>query len=139
MVKIIFCLKRRPGMSREDFQEYWHTRHAQLVCDRAQLLGIRRYVQSHTLFDPRLNGLADQRGFSGPPFDGVAELWFDAADVLFPSNTVPAASVQAAKDLLADEAAFIDLKNSPIFVVQEHEVLDARRNGSGSKSTGPSQ
>lgn len=123
MVKIIFCLRRKAGLSPEAFQEYWLTRHAPLVKARAGVLGIRRYVQSHTLFDPLLNGLAEQRGFVGAPYDGVAELWFDGPEVLHARDDTPAASIAAARDLLADEAEFIDLKNSPIFVVQEHEIM----------------
>ncbi len=131
MVKIIFCLRRLPHLTPEAFQEYWRTRHAPLVQERAKLLGIRRYVQSHSLFDPQLAGLANQRGFTGEPFDGVAELWFDSAEVLYPNTHAPEASVQAAKDLLADEAAFIDLPNSPIFVAQELEIFDRRTSRSG--------
>lgn len=127
MVKIVFCLRRKPGLSRAAFQDYWLNRHANLVTERARLLGIRRYVQSHTIDDARLNGLADQRGFAGEPFDGVAELWFDSAEVLFPSESVPAVSVQAARDLLLDEAEFIDLANSPIFVAKEHEIIPQAR------------
>jgi uncharacterized protein (TIGR02118 family) len=126
MVKIIFCLRRKPGLSREAFQDYWRNRHAPLVAERARWLGIRRYVQSHTITDPLLNGLAEQRAFVGKPFDGVAELWFDSASVLHPNENAPEASIQAAKDLLADEGQFIDLENSPIFVAQEHEIIAAR-------------
>jgi uncharacterized protein (TIGR02118 family) len=122
VVKIIFCLRRNPHLTPQEFQHYWRTTHAPLVSARARLLGIRRYVQSHTLFDPRLGGLAEQRGFTGEPFDGVAELWFDSAAVLYSSDNAPAASLQAAQDLLRDEAQFIDLANSPIFVVEEHEI-----------------
>ncbi len=122
MVKIMFCLRRRAGLTTEAFQDYWRTQHAPLVAARAQTLGIRRYVQSHTLFDPRLSGLADLRGFTDAPFDGVAELWFDSAAVLYPNVDAPAAALQAGRDLLEDEAKFIDLPNSPIFVVEEHEI-----------------
>lgn len=87
------------------------------------MLGIRRYVQSHTIMDPRLGGLAAQRGTQEAPFDGVAELWFDAEEVLHPHENVPPAIVQAGLDLLDDERTFIDLARSPIFVVREHEVL----------------
>jgi uncharacterized protein (TIGR02118 family) len=123
MVKIVFCLRRKPGLSPQEFQDYWRTRHAPLVQERAQSLGIRRYVQSHTLYDPRLNGLAEQRGFVGEPFDGVAELWFDSGEVLHANPNAPAASLQAAKDLLTDEGNFIDLANSPILVAREIEIL----------------
>lgn len=127
MVKIIFCLRRKPGLTREAFQAYWRTSHAPLVAERAGKLGIRRYVQSHTLTDPRLSGLADQRETKAEPFDGVAELWFDAAEVLHPHDNVPDAIVQAGRDLLDDERTFIDLENSPIFVVEEHEVIPMAR------------
>ena len=123
MVKIIFCLRRKAGLSSEAFQEYWRTHHATLVLERAKYLGIRRYVQSHTIFDPRLDGLAEVRGFTGQPFDGVAELWVDSVEVLYPSQTVPLASLSAAHDLLSDESQFIDLEASPIFVTEEREVI----------------
>jgi hypothetical protein len=38
MVKIVFCLRRKPGLSREAFQEYWRTNHAPLVAERAKRL-----------------------------------------------------------------------------------------------------
>ena len=130
MIKIIFCLRRRSGLTPEAFQDYWLTQHAPVVAERAHRLGIRRYVQSHTLFDSRLGELAAVRGFIDEPFDGVAELWFDSVSVLYPSQAAPEASLQAARDLLADEAEFIDLVNSPIFVAQEHEII-----GLGSTAT----
>jgi len=128
MVKIMFCLRRRPGLSSEDFQAYWNTKHAPLVAERAKKLGIQRYVQSHTIFDPRLLGLADARSFRGEPFDGVAELWFDSPEVLYPNGAAPQDSLAAAQDLLSDEREFIDLENSPIFVVEELEIFDRHKN-----------
>lgn len=123
MIKIVFCLRRQPELSPEAFQDYWLAHHAALVKDRARMLGIRRYVQSHTIRDSRLGGLAEQRGFCGEPFDGVAELWFDAPEVLYPNDQAPDWAIKAARDLLEDENKFIDLANSPIFVAREHEIL----------------
>lgn len=123
MVKIVFCLRRRPHLSREEFQAYWSTHHAPLVAERARRLGIRRYVQSHTISDPKLNGLADQRGTQELPYDGVAELWFDSAAILYSRADLPEAIVQAGLDLLDDERQFIDLERSPIFVAQEQEII----------------
>ncbi|MET0240841.1 MAG: EthD domain-containing protein [Sphingobium sp.] len=69
--KILIFLKRRPGMSREDFQTYYETQHAPL-CLKYTPPGVsryfRRYVQPMT--DPA----------TGEPiemdFDVVTELWF---------------------------------------------------------------
>ena len=46
MITIIEVVRRKPGLSVEQFQRYWRDTHAAKV--RA-LPGVRRYVQSHTL------------------------------------------------------------------------------------------
>ncbi|WP_446325416.1 EthD domain-containing protein [Blastomonas sp. CACIA14H2] len=48
MITIVFCLGRLPGLSREELQDYGLERHAPLVREHAAVLGIRRYVQSHS-------------------------------------------------------------------------------------------
>lgn len=123
MIKIVFCLRRKAELTPDAFQDYWLGHHAGLVKERARALGIRRYVQSHTIWDQRLGGLAKQRGFAGEPFDGVAELWFDAVESLYPNDKAPDWSIKAAMELLDDEGRFIDLPNSPIFVAREHVVI----------------
>src|SRR4029450_13858383 len=46
VIKVVTCIKRKPGMSVEDFQAYWRGSHPEVV---VRLPGIRRYIQSHTL------------------------------------------------------------------------------------------
>lgn len=121
MIKLTFCLRRRPDLSRAEFQTYWLSTHAPLVRERATLLKCRRYVQVHTL---DLAGLheAFQRRNGGAPeaFDGVAELWFDDLDALGPHDE---ARRRAGQELLADERNFIDLPNSPMWISEEHEIV----------------
>ena len=38
MLKLTFCLHRLPGMSREDFQDYWYNQHGPLVARLAKRL-----------------------------------------------------------------------------------------------------
>ena len=52
MVKLVFCAKRLPHLSRDDFQKYWRDHHGPLVRAAASALGIRRYVQVHTMTTP---------------------------------------------------------------------------------------
>lgn len=119
MIKIAFCLKRLPSLSREEFQRYWRDVHAPLVTKQAPTLGIERYVQCHTLDDATFAGFSQSRG-GHPPFDGVAEIWFSAA------STAPIEERRrASRILLDDEHRFIDLPASPIFFTREHEVLNA--------------
>ena len=117
MIKIVFCLKRLPGMSREAFQTYWRDAHAPRVQARARLLGIRRYVQCHTTDEAGFAALMRARG-APPAFDGVAEIWFEDS-----AEGSPAQRLAAARELLDDERCFIDLAHSPIFHAQELVVL----------------
>ena len=121
MIKLIFALRRKPDMSLEEFQTYWRGTHAALVAERAEVLQIRRYVQVHTKDLAGLHAAFQRRNGGAPaPFDGVAELWFDSLDAL--GGDDPAVR-QAQADLLADEANFIDLPNSPMWMSEEFEVV----------------
>ena len=120
MVHLIFCLRRLPKLSREEFQRYWRETHAPLVRKHAAALGIRRYVQAHTIDSELSRGIAATRG-APDPFDGVAELWFDLDD-LTARVTTPAA-IDAGRALLEDERRFIDLARSPIFIADDHVVI----------------
>ena len=71
MITVITVVRRKPGLSVEQFQAHWLKTHAPMV---SRLPGVRRYVQCHTL----LSGY----GKRTPVCDGVAELSFDSADAL---------------------------------------------------------
>jgi len=121
MIKLVFCLRRRPELSREEFQDYWRNQHAPLVKERAAALGIRRYVQLHTAYDD-LNAVL-RAGRGGPePYDGIAELWFEDREAMSQALETEAAQ-KAGAELLADEGKFIDLANSPLWLADEHVVL----------------
>ncbi len=69
MVKAIFTVARRPGLTLEEFSDHWKSQHGELV---ARLPGIRRYVQTHAV--PESYALT---GTMAPTHDGFSELWFD--------------------------------------------------------------
>jgi uncharacterized protein (TIGR02118 family) len=66
-VKFISAVKRKAGMSIEEFHRYWWVDHAPIVKTTPRL---RRYVQSHLLLNHYAGGVE-------PPYDGTAELWWD--------------------------------------------------------------
>jgi uncharacterized protein (TIGR02118 family) len=121
MVKLIFCLHRRPEMTAEEFHRYWRDEHGPLVARHAPVLGIRRYVQLHSVTGPVNGALAAARG-TPDAYDGVAELWFDDADSLM-DGAASDAGRAAAAELARDEARFIDHGRSPLFVAEEHPVV----------------
>jgi len=124
MFKITFCLRRRPDLTAEQFDAYWRETHAPLVRKHADVLRIRRYVQS-TRFDSDLAGIAATVRGAPEPYDGVAELWF-ASKADFQAGFATVEGRAAGKELLEDEKRFIDLKNSPIWVATEREIIGER-------------
>lgn len=121
MVKLVFCLRRLPSLSRDEFQRYWREEHAPLVRARADTLGIRRYVQVHAVDDGISRLVAGDRN-PPEPFDGVAELWFDSLESLGAGGA--SAEVRAAAaELLEDERRFIDLERSPFTLAEEHRIV----------------
>ena len=121
MIKLVFCLRRLPGLSRQEFQQYWRETHGPLVRSQAAALQIRRYVQLHTLDDPRNDALRASRG--GPePFDGVAELWWDSIEALGEAVSSPRGQ-EAGRLLLEDEKRFIDLAHSPLWIACEVPIV----------------
>jgi uncharacterized protein (TIGR02118 family) len=120
MVHLIFCLRRLPHLSRQEFQHYWRDTHAPLVKAHAATLGITRYVQAHTIDPPGTQGIAAARG-APDPYDGVAEIWLDLETLQSAINR--AGAMEAGRILLEDERRFIDLANSPIFITQDNVVI----------------
>ena len=115
--RLVFLLRRRAELSRAEFQDYWWKHHAPLVAARAEVLGIARYQQVHTVASARPGGPEH--------FDGIAELWFDG-----PAPTGSADErARAGAALLADEATFIDLSASPIWMATEHVMHDRPHQG----------
>jgi len=124
MIKLSFCLRRLPRLSREEFQKYWFETHGPLVRKHAEALRIRRYVQTHTLLGDAADSLRATRG--GPPgYDGVAELWWASEDDVAAALSTPA-GIEAGRVLLEDERKFIDLANSPLFWAREREIVPGK-------------
>jgi uncharacterized protein (TIGR02118 family) len=122
MIKLVFTVRRRDGMTREEFQRYWREEHAQLVKSHADVLRIRRYVQTHALDTDLDEALSGSRGSEPRQYDGVAELWWDNLDDLLEASSSPE-GLAAGQALLEDEQRFIDLASSPIWLGEENVVI----------------
>ena len=113
MIRLVYVLRRREGMSRQEFQDYWRNIHGPLVAKHSTALGIRRYVQSHTLDDPINDLLREPRG-TLDPYDGVAELWWNHENQVAEGISTPEGQ-EAALELLEDEKKFIDFSRSSLY------------------------
>ena len=122
MIKLVFCLRRLPHLSLEEFQQYWLERHGPLVRSHAKTLRIKRYVQVHTLDSPANEAIRRSRD-AGEPYDGVAELWWDSVEDMAAGSATPEGRA-AARELLEDERKFVDLQRSALWVGTEHTIVD---------------
>ena len=122
MIKTIMCIRRKPGLSREEFEHHWKHVHAPLIDRLKGDLRIQRYVQSNANEEFVSEVLRQQRGGPGK-FDGIGQAWFRSLDDLVDVAQNPA-SAAALAALQEDEIKFIDLENSPMFVVEEETLFD---------------
>ena len=103
MVKALSDFRRRPELTVETFQDYWRSKHPEVV---TRLPGIRGYVQSHTLTE----GYRKAR----PLHDGTAEVWFEDTAAMRALAGTP-----AMRAVEADEAKFIVRADEPNFVAPD--------------------
>src|SRR5262244_3022769 len=106
MIKLVYCITKKPGLSDEEFFAYWKNVHGPIG---AKIPGLRKLVQSHAL--PQGNDVRK------PDFDGLAELWFDDMESLLSARA--SAEWKAAG---ADEINFIDHDRVAYFLAEEHEI-----------------
>jgi uncharacterized protein (TIGR02118 family) len=113
MIKLIVAVRRREGMSPEDFQSHWRDRHAALVKNNpATSRYVRKYVQCHTMLSEYAAGEV--------AFDGTAELWFNSVadkDAFF-------SDPDYLRDVNPDEERFADMAKTVFFVTEEEWVLE---------------
>ena len=118
MVKVLTFLKRKAGMSVEEFQDYWRTRHPDVVM---RLPGVRRYVQSHVLASAYAKG--------EPVHDGIAEVWAEDTDALRAMTRSP-----EHVRLVADEAKFIDRARMGFVITEDLVVVEGAVGPGGVKA-----
>ena len=120
MLKLTFCLRRLPTLSLAEFHDYWLNKHGPLVRSLQPALGMVRYVQVHRLAADLADGMRAVRG-APEPYDGMAELWWESEETFRAARRTPEAR-EAGRLLLEDEAKFIDLPRSPLWLNHEHVV-----------------
>ena len=107
MIKLVYCITKKPGLSDKEFFSYWKNVHGPIG---AKIPGLRRLVQSHTIPDSLQIKKAD--------FDGMAELWFDDMQAL-----IAARDTEEWRASTEDEKNFIDPDRVGFFITVEHEIL----------------
>src|SRR6202035_581297 len=73
MVKLTCLIRRKEGMSPEEFHAYWRDRHGPLVLSTRSGSHVVRYEQHH-------RSLGDYGPKDDGGYDGVTEQWFESMD-----------------------------------------------------------
>ncbi|MFT5415307.1 MAG: hypothetical protein ACI915_001622 [Gammaproteobacteria bacterium] len=117
MIKLAVLLKRKKGMSFEDFDRYWDGPHSELVVGMSEFTRhVRRYSQSH-IIDPTYGG--EGMAWTRANFDGIAEVWFDKLSDMVAAFNEP----RFAEIVGADDTNFIDPDGVSIMVTEAHEKI----------------
>ena len=123
MLKITFMMRRKQGMTREEFQHYYRKVHTRAAGpDATEVLKMRRYVQLHALPEDVNDAFGASRG-GQPSFDAVAEIWLDDYEV-YEKHWQSEAGQKILDILLEDEKNFVDLENSVIMMSKELVFID---------------
>lgn len=133
MIKFVMCVRRRSGLTRAQFHDYWLNRHGPLFARYAATYRAVRYVQSHTLTTPLNDAVRRARGMSAgggagaldadEAFDGIGEIWWESEQDFVAA--VGSAEGQMLRRLfLKDEARFVDATRSTAFFTCEHVLVD---------------
>ena len=108
MIKSSTFLKRKPGVSREEFLRHWKEVHGPLATKVVP--GLIKYVQCHPT-----------PGFESD-IDGIVELWWDSPEAF--RHFLSWRQSDEANVLKEDEEKFVDTSQWIRFVAEEHLIME---------------
>jgi uncharacterized protein (TIGR02118 family) len=112
MVKLFALLRRREGMTREEFVAHWRDQHGPLIASEPTLARhILRYEQHVRHRPDLLSGTED--------CDGVAVQWFDSIDDFVGFMSEP----KYAELIAVDEQRFLDMDKVEFIITEEPTVV----------------
>ena len=115
MVKMIAMIRRKKGLTIEEFSRYWYEQHVPLVLQvvpEPVKSGWRGYIHNYAVRLP---------GGGEPPFDGIAESYFDDLPSFWKwSNWYFSDDAKTIRD---DEKNFIGRSKMVVVVTEEKTVF----------------
>ena len=116
MFKAMVLLKRKPGMSLEDFIDYYETKHAPLGIKYQT--SMKRYIRHY--LHPLPYGLTGV--LAEPEHDVLTETWFDSREAFDESRALVRAP-EANAVLREDEKKLCDLGKNRLVMVEDRESV----------------
>jgi uncharacterized protein (TIGR02118 family) len=118
MFKMVCLLKRRPGMSLEEFKSYYESTHRKI--GEKYLPTCARYVRRYlTPFGANpVTGEAAR-----PEYDVLTEIWFESREA-FDAAMASLADPEVAREIAEDEERLFDRSKICLCTIEEHESFD---------------
>jgi uncharacterized protein (TIGR02118 family) len=115
MIKCFTTLKRKKGLTREQFLQHWEKVIPPLFLPKNMPPGLRKYIQNHPV-----------KGAS-PEFDtdidGIAELWFDDVESAQAFYQWLRSSDEA-KECREDTPLYVNVEEPRRFLAEEHVLKE---------------
>ena len=114
MIKVIMPMRRREGMTIDEFREYYETKHR--IIGEKYLTGYAtKYIRRFT------NPLPDRSGkVYDPDFDVLMEIWYPDMET-FEKCAENLQKPEIKKEINDDEEKIFDLSLMRTYIVEEHE------------------
>jgi hypothetical protein len=121
MIKVMLFVKRKAGLTHDEFRARYESGHVALaISELPHLVQYRR------------NYVKPARGMAETDFDVVTEFWFDDKDG-WKATAAHALDPEKGKLLADDEAVFMD-RSTMRFVMVEEEIADVDAIRAGQKA-----
>lgn len=117
MVRMIYCVMRKEGVSVKNFRDYFVSTHRDKICAVARQLKAKKFSQSLALMVEEGFMLMARRG-TASPYDGINEIWWDSARD-FSKQVKMNELEQILEQFFAGEEEFIDLHRSRLFFTEQ--------------------
>ncbi len=121
MIRMVHLLRRKNGVSPEEFAALWRDVHGPLVAAHQVTLGIVRHVQTDAAEGAEeMAAVASRvRGGIEPSYDGIAEYWWWSESDL--ADALASDAGRAAHEAIVEcERQFTDLAASPLWFAHDY-------------------
>ncbi len=118
MIKFVQCVRRRPGLSKEEFQEHWAA-YSRQVKAIAAASNATRSMLSRSLQVERNIEIIQDRGTKAP-YDGMVEIWWQNGNEIaaYIDSGTGDDDIDALRRM---QEAFMDLPNCTFFFAAEED------------------
>jgi len=116
MIKFVQCVRRMPGLSKQEFREQWalYGEKVKAISDASK--GKRCVLSTALVVDQNME-IMQSRGTKAP-YDGMAEIWWErGGDVV--AFLESDSAQKPVEDLRQAQEAFMDLPNCTFFFASE--------------------